>query len=152
VDVGGADAARSILQQTVGDERADAILSNIDDRQSQGLYTLRNSEAKQLAHVLSKERPQTIAVVLAQLHQDQAAAVFDRLPDEMHSDIAYRMASLPEISPQALAELEADLAAELKEIVSGPTTRAGGVEAVVNVLRPRSRKTPSFWGRSDARR
>tara|TARA_B100000700_G_scaffold138834_1_gene154914 strand:- start:78 stop:209 length:132 start_codon:yes stop_codon:yes gene_type:complete len=37
VDVGRADAARSILQQTVGDERADAILSNIDDRQSQGL-------------------------------------------------------------------------------------------------------------------
>ena len=54
MDGGGADAARSILQQTVGDERADAILSNIDDRQSQGLYTLRNSEAKQLAHVLSK--------------------------------------------------------------------------------------------------
>lgn len=140
---GGVDAARSILQHAVGDERADAVMSNIADRKNRGFYMLRHSEPEELAHVLVKERPQTIAVVLAQIDPDQAAQVFDRLPSDIQSDVAYRMANLQEISPQALAELESSLAAELKEIVSGPTTRVGGAQAVADMLGRTTRSTES---------
>ena len=143
VDTGGKDAARSMLQSAIGDERADEVMSRIADKKNRGFYMLRNSEPEELAHVLAKERPQTIAVVLAQLNPDQGADVFGRLPDELQADVAYRMANLQDISPQALEELERSLAAELKDIVSGPTTRPGGPQAVADMLGRTTRSTES---------
>lgn len=89
---------------------------------------------RRLIHVLQKEQPQTIAVVLAQLIPEQAATIFDGLPEEKQPDVAYRMAKQQQISPQALQELENGLAAELKEMVSGPTRNVGGVSAVADML------------------
>lgn len=150
VDRGGADVARSILEQAVGDDRADAMMSQIAEKKSRGFYMLRRSDPQELAHVLQKEQPQTIAVVLAQLAPEQAAAVFNDLPEDKQADVAYRMASLQEISPQALEELERTLAAELKEIVSGPTRRVGGLGAVADMLTHVGRGTEgSILGKID---
>ena len=147
---GGTDAARSMLQHALGDERADTVMSNIADRKSRGFYMLRNAEPEELSQLLVKERPQTVAVVLAQLSPDLAAAAFDRLPDDMQSDVAFRMARLEEISPEALDELERSLAGELKEIVSGPTMRVGGVQAVADMLGRSAKSTESsILGRID---
>jgi flagellar motor switch protein FliG len=143
LDTGGEETARSILQLALGDERANETMSNIAAKKSRGFYMLRHSEPEELAHVLAKEQPQIIAVVLAQLEPVQAAAVFDRLPADKQADVAYRMANLQDISPQALDELERSLASELKEIVSGPTTLVGGAQAVADMLGRASRSTES---------
>jgi flagellar motor switch protein FliG len=150
VDKGGTDVAHSILEQALGGERAGEMMAQIADKKNQGFYRLRHSDPQELIHVLQKEQPQTIAVVLAQLDPDQAAIVFDGMPQEKLPDIAYRMAKLQEISPQALQELENHLAAELKEIVDSPTRHVGGTGAVADMLTHVGRATEtSILGKID---
>jgi flagellar motor switch protein FliG len=143
VDTGGTDVARSILEQAIGGERAGEMMAAIADKKNRSFYRLRHSDPQELTHVLQKEQPQTIAVVLAQLDPEQAAIVFDGLSADKQPDVAYRMAKLQEISPQALQELENSLAAELKEIVDSPTSHVGGAGAVADMLAHVGRATES---------
>ena len=55
---------------------------------------------------LNKEHPQTIALILARLNPNQTADVLKELPEDVRSEVAYRIATLGKISPQTLKQVE----------------------------------------------
>ncbi len=69
-----------------------------------------------LAQLIADEHPQAVAVVLAHLPEDRAAATLDALPEELQPDVATRLATLLPVNIHDLAALEADLEAKLKGV------------------------------------
>ena len=102
---------------------------------------LRNVDPHQIVPFVSKEHPQTIALILSQLDPNQAAGVLNGLRDEIQADVAFRIAQMENISPQVLRELEDSLADNLQAILTGQVTEIGGPKAVAEILNRTGRST-----------
>ena len=141
VSMGGIDFARGALEKALGPRRAQQMLDRVTATTSGGFYLLRNIAPNQIAPFISKEHPQTIALILAQLEPAQAAGVLNILPEEIQADVTFRVATLENISPQVLREIEQSLAAELKAIITGQVTEIGGPKKVAEILNMTGRST-----------
>ncbi|MDA0711206.1 MAG: flagellar motor switch protein FliG [bacterium] len=141
VSQGGIDFARGALEKALGPRKAQAMLDRVNSTTSSGFYMLRNVDPNQIIPFISKEHPQTIALILSQLDPTQSAGVINGLSEEMQSDVAYRIARMDNISPQILRELEESLAHDLQAILSGQITEIGGPKAVAEILNRTGRST-----------
>ncbi len=134
VSQGGMDFARGALEKAMGPRKAQALLDRVSSTTSSGFYMLRNVDPNQIIPFISKEHPQTIALILSQLEAAQAAGVINGLPEDLQADVSYRIATMESISPQILRELEDSLAENLQTILSGQVTEIGGPKAVAEIL------------------
>jgi flagellar motor switch protein FliG len=134
---GGMDYARKILVNAFGPDQARRLL----DRVSKGLGSdaasfdaLQKADPQQLANFIHSEHPQTIALILSHLGASQAAGLLESLPLELRADVALRMASLDQISPEIIAKIASIVGQKLKAL--GETSREayGGVRAVAEML------------------
>lgn len=141
VSQGGIDFARGALEKALGPRKAQALLDRVNSTTSSGFYMLRNVDPNQIVPFISKEHPQTISLILSQLDSTQAAGVLTGLPEDMQSDVAFRIAQMDNIQPQVLRELEESLANELQAILSGQITEIGGPKAVAEILNRTGRST-----------
>ncbi|MBT4137894.1 MAG: flagellar motor switch protein FliG [Candidatus Latescibacteria bacterium] len=141
VSQGGIDFARGALEKALGPRKAQSLLDRVNSTTSSGFYMLRNVDPNQIVPFISKEHPQTISLILSQLDSTQAAGVLTGLPEEMQSDVAFRIAQMDNIQPQVLRELEESLANELQAILSGQITEIGGPKAVAEILNRTGRST-----------
>jgi flagellar motor switch protein FliG len=134
---GGIDYARKLLVNAFGSDQARYLLDQvaraaIDD--SETLNSLRKTDPEQLANLVQREHPQTIALVMSYLSPSQAAALLWALPAETRADVSMRMASLEEVSPEITTKIVEPLAKKL--LVLGESKRQvfGGIRAVADVL------------------
>ena len=141
VSQGGMDFARGALEKAMGPRRAQDLLDRVSSTTASGFYMLRNVEPSQIIPFISKEHPQTVSLILSQLDANQAAGVFNALPESMQADVAYRIAQMNNISPQVLRELEESLASDLETLLSGQVTEIGGPKAVAEILNNTGRST-----------
>src|SRR6185369_6979748 len=99
-----------------------------------------NADPEALALALSREQPQTVALVLGAMDGQRANAVMKLLPEVQRPQILRRLASLESVSPEVLREVGAALSVELRASVStGGMRRFDGRAAAVELLR----RTPS---------
>ena len=141
VSQGGIEFARGALEKAMGPRKAQALLDRVSSTTSSGFYMLRNVDPNQIIPFISKEHPQTIALILSQLDSNQSAGVLNGLSEETQADVAYRIATMESISPQVLRELEDSLAQDLQSILSGQVTEIGGPKAVAEILNRTGRST-----------
>ena len=141
VSQGGMDFARGALEKALGPRRAQGLLDRVTSTTSSGFYMLRNVDPNQIIPFIAKEHPQTISLILSQLDSSQAAGVLNGLPEELQSDVAYRIAMMENISPEVLRELEESLAQDLQTILGGQITEIGGPKAVAEILNRTGRST-----------
>lgn len=130
---GGIDYARKMLVSAYGPETAKKLL----DRLMKTLGTemvnfdaLQKADPQQLAKFIHNEHPQTIALVLSHLNPTQAAALLTSLPPEIRGDIALRMASLEQISPEVISKIATVIDQKLKALGEFSRESYGGVRAV----------------------
>ena len=140
VSMGGIDFARGTLEKAMGPRRAQSMLDRVTATTSGGFYLLRTIAPNQIAPFISKEHPQTIALILSQLDPSQAAGVLNILPEEL-PEVTYRVAAMENISPQVLREIEDTLANELQAILTGQITEIGGPKKVAEILNMTGRST-----------
>jgi flagellar motor switch protein FliG len=141
VSQGGIDFARGALEKALGPRKAESLLDRVSNTKSSGFYLLRNVDPGQIIPFVSKEHPQTIALILSQLDPTQAAGVLNGLREELQADVAYRVATMENISPQVLRDLEDSLADGLQAILAGQVTELGGPKAVAEMLNRTGRST-----------
>ncbi len=134
VEEGGFGFAKAVLEGALGEAKAERVLQKLGRKTPNGFYMLRNVDPKQLNLYLSKEQPQTIALILSQVKPEQAAGVIDGLSQELRGEVAYKMAQLDEVAPEVLEELEERLADDMESILAGRTAEIGGVETVARIL------------------
>jgi flagellar motor switch protein FliG len=120
----GQDSARSLLDRlmkTIGNDMA-----NFD--------ALQKADPQQLAKFIHNEHPQTIALILSHLNPSQAAALLSSLPAEMRGDVALRMASLDQISPDIIARIATIIGQKLKALGELSRESYGGIRAVAEMF------------------
>jgi flagellar motor switch protein FliG len=92
--------------------------------------TLQRADPQQLAKFIHNEHPQTIALILSHLNASQAAGLVISLPPELRADVALRMASLDQISPEVISKIASIIGGKLKALGELSRESYGGVRAV----------------------
>ena len=133
VSQGGVDFARAALERAVGPRKAQEILERVTTRVSSGFYMLKNVAPDQIAPFISHEHPQTVALILSQLESAQASGILSNLPERMQSDVAYRIATMDNITPAVLKQIEESLESSLRDILGG-NQDVGGPKVVADIL------------------
>ncbi len=139
---GGMDAAREMLMNAFGEERASLIVSRVMQAlQVMPFDFLKKADASQITTFIQNEHPQTIALIIAYLQPAQAAAILSGLPQDLRADVARRLATLDKTPPEVIREVESVLQKKLSSVVSTDFTHAGGVKSLVEVLNYVDRST-----------
>ena len=140
---GGMDYARTLLSKALGTQRANEILAKVSEAtQTYRPFALaRKADAHQLLNVISSEHPQTIALILCYLQPDKAAQVISELPEDIQSEVAFRIATMNNTSPMVIREIDKVLENKLSSVVRTEVTTLGGVETLVDILNQVDRTT-----------
>jgi flagellar motor switch protein FliG len=140
---GGLDAARQILVKALGPEQALEILERIQDVApgTSAFQRLNGVDEKQLVSLIQAEHPQTVSLILGQLKAPQAAVVLAGLPPEVQPDVVSRMATMGQISPEMLSEIETVLAQHISLMTRSRRSKVGGVQSVAEILNLVDRST-----------
>ena len=140
---GGMDYAKSLLSKALGSQRALEILEKVTEanQQYRPFSIARKVDSSQLLSVINNEHPQTIALILCYMQSDKAAQVLAELPEEVQSEVAYRIASMNNTSPMVIKEIEKVLDSKLSSVVRTEMTTLGGVETLVGILNQVDRTT-----------
>ncbi|ENZ02269.1 flagellar motor switch protein FliG [Clostridium thermobutyricum] len=140
---GGMEYAKQLLSKALGSQRAMEILEKVSEATAQyrPFSIARKADAHQLLNVITSEHPQTIALILCYLQADKAAQVLSELPEDVQSDVAYRIATMNNTSPMVIQEIEKVLENKLSSVVKTEMTALGGVDTLVDILNQVDRTT-----------
>src|SRR5450631_4308387 len=134
---GGIDYARKILVNALGPDQSKRMLDKLMKtlgNETLSFDALQKTDPQQLAKFIHSEHPQTIALVLSHLNASQAGGLLMSLPAEMHSDVALRMASLDQISPEIISKIATVIGHKLKALGEISRESYGGVESVAEMF------------------
>jgi len=135
MDMGGMAFARILLQKTLPPEEASRIIASIEHQvQEQPFSFLQKTETENLSTFLASEHPQTIALVLSHLPAGVASEILVGLPTERQIEVITRVANMEQTSPEVIKDVETGLEKRLAGLVSERFERAGGVQAVAEIL------------------
>lgn len=140
---GGIDYARNLLSKALGPQRAKEILEKVTEatQQYRPFSIARKADANQLMNVISSEHPQTIALILCYLQSDKSGQILSALPEDVQSEVAYRIATMNNTSPMVVKEIEKVLDSKLSSVVKSEVTVIGGVDTLVDILNQVDRTT-----------
>ncbi|HTX08440.1 MAG TPA: flagellar motor switch protein FliG [Solirubrobacteraceae bacterium] len=140
---GGVDYAREVLERALGAERALEIIGRLSSViEMRPFEFLRRTPAEQLVTFLRNESPQTVALVVANLHTTLASQVLSHLPSSEQAEIALRIARMGETSPDVVKQVEAVMRKKLDSIVQQEYVRAaGGIKSLAEILNHADRST-----------
>src|SRR5687767_3766304 len=139
---GGVDFARSVLERSLGSTRADEIIGRLAATiERRPFEFLRRTPAEQIAVFLRNEAPQTIALIVANLHTSLAAQVLAQLEPEDQADVARRVARMGETRPEVIAQIELVMKQKLSSVSAGEYAAAGGVKSLADILNHSDRST-----------
>lgn len=140
---GGLEYAKNLLSKALGTQRAHEILDRVTEatQQYRPFAIARKADASQLLNVISYEQPQTMALILCHLQAEKAAQVMAELPEEVQSEVAFRIATMSNTSPMVIKEIEKVLESKLSSVVRTETTTIGGVQSLVDILNQVDRTT-----------
>jgi flagellar motor switch protein FliG len=139
---GGVDYARSLLQKSLGAERAEEIISRLAATiERRPFEFLRRTPPEQIHVFLRNESPQTIALVVANLHTTLAAQVLSLLSPEEQADVAMRVAQMGETRPEVVSQIESVMKQKLSNVIAQEYSSAGGVKSLADILNQADRST-----------
>ena len=143
VTQGGLAFAQSLLESSLGANKAKEILGRLQAGMGDVPFEfLRRADPRQVLTYLQDEHPQTVALVLAHMSSDHAAMVLSGLPVDLQADVAHRVATMEQTSPEVIARVEAVLQRKLSSVLNaGDLAAAGGVQPLVDMLNRSDRAT-----------
>jgi flagellar motor switch protein FliG len=139
---GGVDYAREVLERALGQERAAEIAGRLSTLiEMRPFEFLRRTPAEQIVNFLRNEAPQTVALVVANLHTTLAANVLSALPESEQADIALRIARMGETSPEVVKQVEEVMKQKLANVDTFEYRVAGGIKSLAEILNTVDRST-----------
>ena len=102
---------------------------------------LRRTPPEQIHVFLRSESPQTIALVIANLHTTLAAQVLSMLDPDDQAEVARRIAVMNETRPEVVQHVETVMRAKLSSVIAQDYAAAGGVKSLADILNNADRTT-----------
>ena len=139
---GGVDYARLILERSLGASRAEELIGRLSATiERRPFEFLRRTPPEQIQVFLRNEAPQTIALVIANLHTTLAAEVLTLLDPEDQADVARRVAKMADTRPEVVTHVETIMRQKLSNIDAQEYSAAGGVKSLADILTHSDRTT-----------
>lgn len=134
---GGVEFAKKLLLKAFGADTSRKLLERVSaSLQSSlaGFDYLQKADPQQVSRFIQNEHPQTIALVLAHMESEKAAALLSTLPAELQADVVMRIARLEQISPEIIGKISGILAQKLQSMGEISRESRGGVRAVAELI------------------
>lgn len=140
---GGFAFAQSLLEQSLGPERAKEIMERLHAAAVQMPFQfLHRADPAQLRGFIADEHPQVIALVLAHMTPDKASLLLSGLPAYQQAIVAHRIAVMDRTNPDIIRIVESILERKLSSMLQpAEMSRVGGVDSLVNVINRSDRPT-----------
>ncbi|MGN1063337.1 MAG: FliG C-terminal domain-containing protein [Alphaproteobacteria bacterium] len=124
------DYIYDLVEHTVPDEKKQTVMQDVTAPvKGKDIWEkLEKTDTQKLAAGLSKEYPQTIAVVLYHLSNEKAGAILNYFSESLTMDVLMRLTALQRVDEETLAGLEKGLEKDLTDIFT-PTTKTGKEKA-----------------------
>ncbi len=140
--IGSVATADVILRRAVGGGHAAMLTSRLSaPSPTARVPSLQWLDAGGLADALVGNHPQFVAAVLTIAPAELAVAALQRLPADTQPDLIRRVAAMGELSGDALADIEAHLAASIQKIGARDRFTPGGSAVASRLLSQTSRST-----------
>ena len=134
---GGIDFARKLLTRAFPPEVAKRMLDRLTKAlgsDAASFDALQKADPSLLAKFIHSEHPQTVALVLSHLNASSAASLLTSLPPGIRADVAQRMASLDQISPEVIMKIAGVIGQRLSALGEFSRESYGGVRAVAEMM------------------
>ncbi len=132
---GGLEYAQEILEKSFGMAKAVEIIEKVKSITTlHGFDVLKKADSAQLVNFLNKEHPQTIALIMSHLSPDQTAEALKEMPDDLRTEVIYRIATLGKISPQTLKQIERVVDELAGLSINQQMSKLGGTKSVATIL------------------
>jgi len=142
ISEGGITYAKEVLERALGSQKALEMINKLTSSlQVRPFEFVRKSDPTQVLNFIQNEHPQTIALVMAYLKPQQAAAIISMLPADKQTDVASRIAFMRGTSPDIVKEVERVLEKKLSSLAISDFTSTGGVQSLVDILLAVDRST-----------
>jgi flagellar motor switch protein FliG len=140
---GGLAFARTMLEQSLGADRAGEIMERLQAAAIQMPFQfVHRADPSQLRTFIADEHPQVIALVLAHMTADKASLVLSGLPSTLQAEVAHRIAVMDRTSPEIIHAVEQSLERKLSSVLQpAEMSRVGGVDPLVNIINRSDRVT-----------
>ena len=140
---GGLGFAQSLLEQSLGADRAAEIIGRVKAAAVQMPFQfLHRADPAQLRSFIADEHPQVIALVLAHMTPDKASLLLSGLPPAQQAQVAHRIAVMDRTSPEIVRAVETTLERKLSSMLQpAELSRVGGVDPLVNIINRSDRST-----------
>ena len=142
IERGGMEYAYDLLEQSIGKDKAMAILDTVKQSLSSVPFGfLQKAGAENLLTFVIEEHPQTIALILSHLPSALSAQVLSKLPSNKQLEVVRRVATMEQTSPDVVKDVERSLEIRMKSTFMQQLEKAGGVSAVAKMLNVTDRMT-----------
>ena len=132
---GGYDLARRVLVKAFGEGEAEGILQRLTkSRELKPVESLQRADPQKLARFLEGEHPQTIALVLGQLGDQQASMLLMCLSSEVRAEAVKRLANLRRFSPKMAEKVSILLSQKLKTVGEQGKRAYSGFQSVADIM------------------
>src|SRR3954468_18731292 len=139
---GGVEYARNILERSLGANRAEEVIGRLAATiEPRPFEFLRRTPPEQIHVFLRNESPQTIALVIANLHTTLASAVLAQLEPLEQAEVARRVAKMTETRPEVVSQVETVMRQKLSNVIAQEYASAGGVKSLADILNHSDRTT-----------
>ena len=131
---GGLTYATEALSKALGAENTVDTIERI--RASTGLRPLDHllsmpGSIELLREMIQEEHPQTIALILAHIKEQQAAEILPALPQDLQAEVITRIANMTVVSPEVIDQIGHSLR---ERSVGQERVKAGGAKAAAEIL------------------
>lgn len=142
ISAGGISTARDILEKALGPGKAMEIVERLQGMlQGKPFDFTKKIDPNVLYNFIHNEHPQTIALVMAHLEHGAAAVVMTALDHEIQAEVAMRIATMDQTSPEIISDVERVLEKHIATILAQEYSQAGGIEALAELLNRVDRAT-----------
>jgi flagellar motor switch protein FliG len=132
---GGYDLARRLLVKAFGEDEAEGILQRLTKaRELKPVESLQRADPQKLARFLEGEHPQTIALVLGQLGDQQASMLLMCLSSEIRAEAVKRLANLRRFSPQMAEKVSILLSQKLNTVGEQGKRTYSGFQSAADIM------------------
>jgi len=140
IEEGGIEYARTLLERSLSSKESNRILEDLEQTiYGSPFHFLQKTDPVNIAAFIQDEHPQTIALVLSYLPGQIAGQVLENLPAKKQVEVARRVATMEQTSPETIREVEQGLSERLSTIMGQNLRRTGGTAAVADILNNVSR-------------
>lgn len=135
IGLGSTEFVKNALVAALGEDKANNLVDQITmGSGSRGLDSLKWMDARQVATIIQNEHPQIQTIVLSYLEPEQSAQILSQFPEAVRLDLIMRIATLEEVQPAALQELNEIMEKQFVGSAGAQTAKIGGLKSAANIM------------------